>query len=77
LRRYTRLNPAERCLLQPKRCGFGHLRSPAGFTGRFHRKSAKIGGTGAWSQGVQMRGGSIFGALHASQSGGASPVLTS
>jgi hypothetical protein len=30
-------------------------------TGRFHRKSAKIGGTGAWTGGAQMPGGSIFG----------------
>jgi hypothetical protein len=43
-------------------------------TGRFHRKSAKIGGTGAWSRGAQMWGGSIFAALHAPQSGGALPL---
>jgi hypothetical protein len=42
-------------------------------TGRFHRKSAKIGGTGGWSPGAQMRGGFISGAFHASQSGGALP----
>ncbi len=42
-------------------------------TGRFHRKSAKIGGTGAWSRGAQMRDGSNFAAFHASQSGGALP----
>ncbi len=42
-------------------------------TGRFHRKSAKIGGTGGWSRGAQMRDGFIFGAFHASQSGGALP----
>jgi hypothetical protein len=71
--RSTRLNPAELCRPQPKRCGFGHLRSPAGFTGRFHRQSAKIGGTGAWIRGAQMRDGSIFCAFHASQSGGALP----
>jgi hypothetical protein len=34
-------------------------------TGRFHRKSAKIGGTGAWSAGAQMPDDSIFAAFHA------------
>jgi hypothetical protein len=43
-------------------------------TGRFHRKSAKIGGTGAWSAGAQMPGGSIFAAFHVSQCGGALPA---
>jgi hypothetical protein len=33
LLRSTRLNPAERFRPQPKPCGFGHLRLPAGFTG--------------------------------------------
>jgi hypothetical protein len=42
-------------------------------TGRFRRKSAKIGGTGAWSAGAQMRDGSNFAAFFASRSGGALP----
>jgi hypothetical protein len=42
-------------------------------TSRFHRKSTKIGGTGVWSRGAQMRGGSIFAAFFASRSGGALP----
>jgi hypothetical protein len=34
-------------------------------TGRFRRKSTKIGGTGAWIRGAQMRDGSNFAAFHA------------
>ena len=40
LLRSTRLNPAERCRPQPKPCGFGRLRLPAGFTGKA-RKSGE------------------------------------
>jgi hypothetical protein len=69
LPRSARLDPAERCLPQPKPRGFGLLRLPAGFG----RKSPKIGGTGLWSRGAQMLGGSNFAAFCASQSGGALP----